>query len=136
MNTTDHPVSEDRTASLADERGVAVGELDDALARVQRSIAREDDGPEYEYSSRHNFGWEGEDAYYLYGDGVWEVLGENLSFSDGLRDAAREVHREAMLESAADRGERETVEGMFADGNEPLVVANVASEPPLFGQDV
>ena len=136
MSTTDHPLSRDRVESLADERGVAAGELDDALTNVQRSIARDGAESGYEYSSRHNFGWKDEDAYYLYGDGVWEALGDDLSLSDDLRDAAREAHREAALESAADRGERETVEEMLDDGNEPLVVTNVASEPPLFGQDV
>jgi hypothetical protein len=134
MSDINHPFSGDRIAEVADERGVGETTLDDVLARIQDGLARNDD--EYEYSSQHNFGWRDEEAYYLYGDGIWETLREGLSLSDGEADAAREVHRREMVTSAEDRDEREALDGMFAEGTEPLVVVDTASDPPLYGHDV
>ncbi|WP_276302372.1 hypothetical protein [Halorussus lipolyticus] len=107
--------------------------LDDALARIQDALSRNDD--EYEYSSQHNFAWR-DDAYYLYGDGIWETLREELSLSDDEAGAAREVHRREMVASADGRDERDSLEGMFAEGTEPLVVVDTVEDPPLYGQDV
>lgn len=136
MSTTEHPFERERVEAVADERGLDPDDLDDALTRVQEAIAKDDSESEYEYSSQHNFGWEDGEAYYLYGDGIWGTLREELSLSADRAGAAREVHRRAMSESAADRGERESVEEMFEAGTEPLVVTNTASDPPLYGQDV
>ncbi|WP_435181829.1 hypothetical protein [Halorussus sp. AFM4] len=134
MTDTEHPFSRDRIAAVADERGVGEGDLDDALASVQSAIARGEG--EYEYSSRHNFGWRDDDAYYLYGDGIWRTLADELSLDEDLTDAAREVHRRRMTESAERRDEADAVGEMLADGAEPLVVVDTASGPPLYGQDV
>ncbi|WP_135827162.1 hypothetical protein [Halorussus ruber] len=134
MSDTNHPFSEDRIAAVADERGVSEESLDDALARIQDAVSRNDD--EYEYSSQHNFGWRDEEAYYLYGDGIWETLRSELSLSDDEAEAAREVHRREMVASAEDRDGREALDGMFSEGAEPLVVVDTASDPPLYGHDV
>jgi hypothetical protein len=136
MSSSDHPFSDGRIAEVVEEHGVDDVELDEALARVQQAIARDRRESAYEYSSQHNFGWEDENAFYLYGDGIWETLREELSLSTDLVGAAREVHRRAMLESAEARDNRESVEEQFAEGVEPLVVTNTGREPPLFGQDV
>lgn len=136
MPETRHPFSDERVATVADETRVPADDLDDALARVQDAIARDERDDEYEYSSEHNFGWHDDEAYYLYGDGIWETLRGELSLSADLADAAREVHRRSMMESAEERGDRESFEEMLADGTEPLVVIDTASDPPLFGQDV
>lgn len=141
MSTTDHPFARDRVETVADEFGIEADELDDFLTRVQRAIARDADESDskYEYSSQHNYGWRDGEAYYLYGDGVWTTLREELSPSEGVAEAAREVHRRSMLDAAEasdDRTERETVEETFADGTEPLVVTNTGGDDPLFGQDV
>ncbi|MFC4551349.1 MULTISPECIES: hypothetical protein [Halorussus] len=133
MTTASHPFSRDRVSTVAEEYGVDVDDANDALDRIQDAIARGDG--EYEYSSEHNYGWRDEEAYYLYGDGIWETLGHELDLSGDRLDAAREVHRQAMLDSAEARGERETVAEMFED-SEPLVVTDTADEPPLYGQDV
>ena len=141
MTTATHPFPDERIETVASERGVPVEELSDLLDRIEGAITRDSSdrsrsGGGYEYSSEHNYGWRDDDAYYLYGDGVWERFDRTLSPDADLLDAARAVHREAMLDAAGARGERETVEGMFADGNEPLVVTNTAEEPPRFGQDL
>ena len=132
--TTASPFPRDRIERVATEQGVSAEELGDLLDRIQRALARDESG--YEYSSEHTYAWRDEEAYYLYGAGIWETFDRELSPGSALLDAAREVHRRAMLEAAEARGERGTVEGMFADGSEPLVVTNTAEEPPLFGQDV
>jgi hypothetical protein len=136
MSTTEHPFARDRLEAVAGDRDVDAEDLDEVLTRVQRAIAKDESDTEYEYSSQHNFGWEAGDAYYLYGDGIWETLGDELDLSDDHLAAAREVHRRTMLESAAERDERESVEEMFDDGTEPLVVTSTARDPPLYGQDV
>ncbi|UPV76535.1 hypothetical protein M0R89_18555 (plasmid) [Halorussus limi] len=135
MTDVQHPFSSDRIAAVADERGVDETDLDRALADVQDAISR-GTGDEYEYSSQHNYGWRDEEAYYLYGDGIWETLRGELSLSETVADAAREVHRRKMVASAEERGERESFEEMLADETEPLVVVDTASDPPLYGQDV
>ena len=141
MSTTDHPFERERVETVADESGLEADQLEEALTSVQRAIARDadDSNAEYEYSSQHNFGWADDDAFYLHGDGIWGTLADELSLSEDLASAAREVHRRTMLDAAEesdDRTERETVEEMFSDGTEPLVVTNTGREPPLFGQDV
>ena len=136
MSTTDHPFSRDRIETVAGEHDVDAEDLDEALTRVQRAIAKAESDSEYEYSSQHNFGWDDGDAYYLYGDGVWDTLGSELPSSEEHLAAAREVHRRAMLESASDRDERESVEEMLDGGTEPLVVTSTSRDPPLYGQDV
>ena len=134
MTDTQHPFSRDRIAAVADERDVSEADLDGALGRVQSAIARGEG--EYEYSSQHNFGWRDDDAYYLYGDGIWRTLAEELSLDEDLAEAAREVHRRRLTASADERDEGDAVAEMLADGAEPLVVVDTASEPPLYGQDV
>ncbi|NHN61358.1 MULTISPECIES: hypothetical protein [Halorussus] len=134
MTDPDHPFSRDRIAAVADERGVGDADLEDALAGVQSAVARGEG--EYEYSSEHNFGWRDDEAYYLNGDGIWRTLADQLSLDEELAGAAREVHRRRMTESADERGEADAVAEMFADGAEPLVVVDTASDPPLYGQDV
>jgi hypothetical protein len=135
MSDVQHPFDRDRIGAVADESGVDESDLDAALDAVQEGISRERGDGEYEYSSQHNYGWR-DDAYYLYGDGIWNTLGEELSASEDVLSAAREVHRREMVESAAKRGERDSVESMFDEGTEPLVVVDTASDPPLYGQDV
>lgn len=134
MTDTDHPFSEDRIAEVADERGRDAEDLETVLASVQDAIARNES--EYEYSSQHNFAWRDDEAYYLYGDGIWATLRSELSLSDDEMESAREVHRRKMLASAEERGERDSLEEMFAEGTEPLVVVDTAEDPPLYGQDV
>ncbi|MFC4451528.1 hypothetical protein [Halorussus aquaticus] len=136
MTDVQHPFSDDRIAAVADERGADETDLDRALADVQDAISRDTGDDEYEYSSQHNYGWRDEEAYYLYGDGIWETLRKELSLSETVVEAAREVHRREMVASAEERGERASVEEMLADGTEPLVVVDTASQPPLYGQDV
>ncbi|NEU58060.1 hypothetical protein [Halorussus sp. MSC15.2] len=136
MTDVQHPFSDDRIAAVADERGVDETDLDSALAAVQDAISRTTGDDEYEYSSQHNYGWRDEEAYYLYGDGIWETLRGELSLSETVAEAAREVHRRKMVASAEERDERASVEEMLADGTEPLVVVDTASQPPLYGQDV
>ncbi|WP_137286174.1 hypothetical protein [Halorussus salinisoli] len=136
MSDAQHPFSRDRIAAVADEYAVDEDTLDDALSRVQSAISRDSNDEEYEYSSQHNFGWRDEEAYYLYGDGVWETLRDELSLAESVAEAAREVHRRKTVASADERDERENVEEMLADGTEPLVVVDTASQPPLYGQDV
>ena len=134
MTTATHPFPGERIEAVASKHGVPAEELSDLLGRIEGAITR--DGGGYEYSSEHNYGWRDDEAYYLYGDGVWETFDRTLSPDADLLDAARAIHRGAMLDAAEARDERETVEGMLADGNEPLVVTNTAEEPPRFGQDL
>ena len=131
----EHPFPDDLVASIAGEHDVDRTKLDATLADVQARFERGED--EYEYSSQHNFGWADDELFYLYGsERVWETIGEELGLSDERTDAARAVHERAMLSSAAERGDEETVREMFLDGNEPLAVANRGDGPPRFGQDV
>lgn len=131
----DQPFSDDLVDGVADERSVDGDDLRAALADVQRRFERGDG--EYEYSSQHNYAWADDDLFYLYGsEHVWQSLREDLGVADALTDAARAVHERAMVASAAERGNEETVRGMLDDGNEPLAVANSGDDPPLFGQDV
>lgn len=134
MTTTSHPFGHDRVVAVANEHGTDEERLDEALADVQRALERTDGG--YEYSSEHNYGWHDDDAYYLYGDGIWETLRTELSASEDVIIAAREVHYRAMSDAARERGEQSAVEEMLADGNALLVVTNTAEGPPRFGQDV
>lgn len=41
-----------------------------------------------------------------------------------------------MVESASENDRTETVEETLSDGDEPLVLANTAEGPALYGQDV
>lgn len=134
--TDPHPFERNRVEAVADERGADDADLDAALAEIQDAIAREETDGQYEYSSQHNFGWRDDGSYFLYGDGIWDTLGDELSLSDSTVGTAREVHRRAMVAAAGERDERESVEKMLADGTEPLVVVDTASDPPLYGQDV
>ena len=131
---TDHPFPGDIVTAVADERGIATEQLNTVLERVQRAIER-DDG-KYEYSSQHNFGWKDADAFYLYGDGIWETLGAELSLEQPQLAPARTVHRRYVLDSAEDRNEGQTVSEQLDEGVAALVVANTAEGDPLFGQDV
>ena len=74
MSGSDHPFSDGRIVEVAEAHGVDEFDLDGALTRVQQAIARDRRESAYEYSSQHNFGWEDENAFYLYGDGIWETL--------------------------------------------------------------
>lgn len=130
----DHPFPQDLVAEIADQYGSDPQRLDETLGRVQHALER--NGGKYEYSSEHTFGWQDDAAFYLYGDGIWETLTEELSLGDGLLAPARGVHRRFMLDSANERGERGTVEQQFEDGTEALVVANTSEGDPMFGQDV
>ncbi|WP_227378647.1 hypothetical protein [Haladaptatus halobius] len=132
---SEYPFQDELVTTVANERSVDSEQLRTALEDVQRRFERDDD--EYEYSTRHNYGWEDDWAYYFYGsEAVWETVQQKLSLTDELARAARNVHERAMLRSASDRGEEQTVREMFDDGNEPLVVVNRGSGPPRFGQDV
>ncbi|WP_227356376.1 hypothetical protein [Haladaptatus salinisoli] len=132
---SEHPFRDDLVTTVADERGVDSKQLRAALEDVQRRFERDDGG--YEYSTRHNYGWKDDRAYYLYGsEEVWETVREELSLSDEVTRAARRVHERAMLRSASEREEERTVREMFEDGNEPLVVVNRGDGAPRFGQDV
>lgn len=130
--THQHPFSSDRVADVAGERGVDESDVTETLERIQDALERTEDT--YEFSSQHNYGWHDEDAYYLYGDGIWTTLREQLSLSEDRIAAAREVHRRAMVDSAAERDREGTLEEMFEEGNEPLVVENDGEGPPRFGQ--
>lgn len=130
--THQHPFSSDRVADVAGERGIDEADVIETLERIQDALERTEDT--YEFSSQHNYGWHDEDAYYLYGDGIWTTLREQLSLSEDRVAAAREVHRRAMVDSAAERDRQETLEEMFEEGNEPLVVENDGEGPPRFGQ--
>ncbi|MFC7157383.1 hypothetical protein ACFQPA_18295 [Halomarina halobia] len=131
----EHPFPDSLVTTVANERSVDPERLRAVLDDVQRRYER-DDG-EYEYSTRHNYGWRDEQAYYLYGsENVWQTVQRDLSVADELTDAARHVHERAMLQSASGRGTERTVREMFDDGNEPLVVANPDGGGPRFGQDV
>ena len=133
MTDTSHPFSVERIEDVADERGVDENRLDETLARVQDELDRTDGG--YEYSSEFNFGWQDDRATYFYGgDDLWPWLDERLSAPEGLLESARAVHYRTMVEAAADRDEKETVEEMLTDGNEPLVVTNTSEGPPSFEQ--
>lgn len=127
-----HPFSSDRVADAADEYDADESEIAETLERVQEAMERTDDT--YEFSSQHNYGWHDDDAYYLYGDGIWTTLREQLSLSEENLAAARAVHRSAMVDSAAERDRRDSLEEMFEEGNEPLVVENDGEGPPRFGQ--
>lgn len=132
MTSISHPFSADRVGAVADEYDVDENRLDELLARIQNELDREDGG--YEYSSEYNFGWQDDRASYFYGGSdLWEWLEESVPIPDGLLEPVREVHYRAMVDAAAERDERERVEGMLADGNEPLVVTNTSSGPPSFG---
>lgn len=135
MTPTPHPLSRDRIANVANEHDVDEAELDEALGRVQHELERTDET--YEYSSHHNYGWQDDEAFYCYGtDGLWERLEQECSFSGDLRTAVYEVHYRKMVESASENDRTETVEETLSDGDEPLVLANTAEGPALYGQDV
>jgi len=131
---TDHPFPHDIISTVADEHEIEQSDLEQTLEQIQDAIER--DGETYEYSSQHTFGWKDEAAFYLYGDGIWETLEDELSMGQQERTAARAVHRTHMLESARQRDEYETVVDQFDDGVSALVVTNTAEREPLFGQDV
>lgn len=131
---TTHPFTEDLVTAVADEHGVDREKLDTALDRIQRGIERGDG--QYEYSSEHSFGWSDDEAFYLYGNGIWETLGEQLSLDPDLLDPARTVHRRRTIESAERRDEERSVGKRLTEDTESLVVANTAEGEPLFGQDV
>ncbi|RBI58990.1 hypothetical protein DMJ13_24585 [halophilic archaeon] len=133
MTDPSHPFSVDRIEDVAEERDVDEKRLDETLAQLQSELDRSDGG--YEYSSEFNFGWQDDRATYFYGgDDLWTWLGEKLSVPDEFLGPARDVHYRTMVESAAERDEKESVEEMLADGNEPLVVTNTSEGPPSFGQ--
>lgn len=129
---TDHPFTRHEVETVAARRGLAPEQLDRALERVQSAVERGHGS--YEYSSQHSFGWQGADATYLYGDGVWHRLAGQCGLSGPLRAAARAVHGERMLRAAEHRGHRGQVAEMLATGTEPLVVAKTATGPPRTGQ--
>jgi hypothetical protein len=130
-----HPLPDDIVTDVADEHAVAPEEVEACLDDLQRSLEREDG--EYEYSTRHNFGWQDGDAYYFYGsEHLWTTLREELPRDEDTVDAAREAHRRAMLRSAEARDEAENVREMLADGNEPLVAANPDGDKLGFGLEV
>ena len=131
---TDHPFPQDVVRTVADEYERDRDELERTLERIQTAIER-DEG-KYEYSSQHTFAWEDPDAFYLYGDGIWETLEEELPVERRSLTAARAVHRTHMIESAKRRDEDETVAEQLEEGTEALIVANTASGEPMFGQDV
>lgn len=119
-----HPLPNATVTDVADEHGVDPEALTACLDAVQASLESEEG--EYEYSTRHNFGWQDEGAYYFYGsEHVWETLREDVGYDEDVVAAARAAHRQAMLRSAEARGEADNVREMLGDGNEPLVVANV-----------
>ena len=134
MSQTTHPFSADRIEAIANDYGVEAERLEELLARVQDGLDREDGGYEYS-SSEYNYGWQDDRASYFYGSAdLWEWLRREVPIPEELLDAVRAVHYEAMVESAGERDERESVEEMLADGNEPLVVTNTSEGPPAFGQ--
>lgn len=130
----DHPFPQDFVTAVADQYRSDPERLDETLGRIQHALERS--GGKYEYSSEHTFGWQDDAAFYLYGDGIWETLSEELSLGEERLEPARDVHRQFMLDSASERGEQQTVEQQFEDGTEALVVANTSEGDPLFGQDV
>lgn len=129
-----HPFPEKIVTTVADEHEVTKDELDTVLERIQQTMQRDEE--KYEYSSHHNFGWSDADAFYLYGDGIWEALGTELSLEQSELAPARTVHHRFMVDSAKRRNEEEIVDEQLDDGLEALVVANTAEGDPLFGQDV
>jgi hypothetical protein len=130
-----NPLPDDIVTDVADEHEVDPDEFEACLDDLQRSLERE--GGEYEYSTQHNFGWRGDDAYYFYGsEHLWQTLREELSHDEDTVDAAREAHRRAMLRSAEARDKAENVREMLADGNEPLVVADPDGDTLGFGLEV
>ena len=131
---TDHPFPRDVVAAVAEEYDTSPDDVDDTLAAVQNAIERGDET--YEYSSQHTFGWENDEAFYLYADGIWGTLDDELELGAERLEPARAVHRRYMLESAEERGEASSVEEQFDDGLDALVVTNTADGDPLFGQDV
>ena len=131
---TDHPFPRGVVAAVAEEYDTSTDDVEDTLAAVQDAIERGDG--KYEYSPQHTFGWSDEDAFYLYGEGIWGTLGDQLELADDRLEPARDVHRRYMLDSAERRGEADTVEEEFAEGATALVVTNTADGDPLFGQDV
>ncbi|WP_408957906.1 hypothetical protein [Natrinema sp. 74] len=131
---SDHPFPHDVVEAVTDEHETDRARLEALLERIQEALERGDEN--YEYSSQHTFAWNDADAFYLYGDGIWETLADELSLERQAAAAARAVHRRDMLESARRRGDVDTVTEQFDDGAEALVVANTADGAPLFGQDV
>lgn len=131
---TEHPFPHDVITTVADEHEVDPTELDQILEQVQEAIQRGDET--YEYSSQHTFGWEDTEAFYLYGDGIWATLEDELSLAQRHVAPARAVHRTHMVDSARQRGEDESVIKQFDEGTEALVVANTAEGDPLFGQEI
>ena len=131
---TDHPFPRDVIAAVAEEYDTSTDDVDDTLAAVQDAIERGDG--KYEYSTQHTFGWSDEDAFFLYSEGIWRTLGDQLSVADDRLEPAREVHRQYMLDSAERRDDADTVEAEFENGASALVVTNTADGDPLFGQDV
>lgn len=129
-----HPFSSDYVADAAGEHGIDEADVDETLGRIQDALERSGSEDAYEFSSQHNYGWHDENAYYLYGDGIWTTLREQLSLSEDRVAAARDVHRRAMVDSAAERDRKQSLEEMFEEGNEPLVVKNDGEGPPRFGQ--
>lgn len=131
---TDHPFSRDAVTAVVEEYRIPEDELDRTLEEIQETFERGDG--KYEYSSQHTFGWEDEEAFYLYTDGTWETVSDELSLENERLDPAQEVHRRYMIESAKHRGKDETVSKQFTEGVQALVVANTAEGDSLFGQDV
>lgn len=131
---TDHPFSRDAVTAVAEEYRIPEDELDRTLGEIQEAFERGDG--KYEYSSQHTFGWEDEDAFYLYADGTWETVSDELSLENEHLDPAQAVHRRYMIESANRRGKDETLSKQFTEGVQALVVANTAEGDSLFGQDV
>lgn len=131
---TKHPFPDTIVTAVANEHDIGKEPLDHDLDQVQQSIERSE--WQYEYSSEHTFGWKDADAFYFYGDGIWETLNEQLTLEEDRLAPVRTVHRRYMIDSAKRRNEAQSVRNQLEEGVEALVVANTAGGDPLFGQDV
>lgn len=132
---TEHPFPTEIVRDVATETGVSTDRLVEMSRDLQEYLERDDGG--YEYSTRHNYGWRDEDAYYVYGSAnAWESFANDLPVTTAEASALRELHYRTMLASAATDGRERRVREMLDDGNEPIVVSGLAGEEAGFGQDV
>lgn len=132
---TGHPFPTAVVREVATETGVSTDRLVEMSRDLQAHLERDDGG--YEYSSRHNYGWQDEDAYYVYGSAdAWESFADDLSLTETEASALRELHYRTMLESAAADGRERRVREMLDDGNEPIVVSEIEVDGSGFGREV
>lgn len=131
----EHPFREELVESVAENHAVSPDRLDDAAARLQRHLEAEGG---YEFSTRHSFGWTGEEALYLYGSArSWPTFAHELELGEAAVPLC-ELHRRAMLSSAGADGRRDRVAEMLSGDNDPIVVLEqgAAEREPTFGLEV